>query len=437
MLKTLSPKGMINSEQHVTYKNNKYKHMKTIKVNKMLAVFSLMIFCGTIQAQQSTVTMDEAVAIAIENHPSLEAAKLGIEKEKLLKSTAWDFGNTELFTAGEEIGNNSPDAVYTLLGIGQTGIDIFGIGSKNKLAQGNIELAESNLEVNNLTVKQNVQLSWSKAFITKKIYKSFLDIDSVYSGLDKAIKLRFETEAISELEFKSTTNNGRLISIQKEQAFTAYQMALQELNQWLQLDNLSDVVSIDIESLENQLEISEIELENHPLNIYWNSQLEVANAEQKVKGSKYLPKLSAQYGFQKIGGQTGYNSYQVGLQIPLIFNKTKGESKASKINASIIEQENMVKQLELKSAFKQAVTQFKQLDASWNYYKNEALPFAIEQRNGVSLSYKEGAMDYIAFLQNMKNAIQLEITTWKVLQQYLESKIQLEYFINKNYTNED
>ncbi|PHS51283.1 MAG: hypothetical protein COB01_10850 [Lutibacter sp.] len=30
MLKCLSPKGMINSEQHVTVKKNKYKHMKEL-----------------------------------------------------------------------------------------------------------------------------------------------------------------------------------------------------------------------------------------------------------------------------------------------------------------------------------------------------------------------------------------------------------------------
>ena len=28
MLKSLLPKAMINSEQHVTFKENKYKHMK-------------------------------------------------------------------------------------------------------------------------------------------------------------------------------------------------------------------------------------------------------------------------------------------------------------------------------------------------------------------------------------------------------------------------
>ena len=70
-----------------------------------------------------------------------------------------------------------------------------------------------------------------------------------------------------------------------------------------------------------------------------------------------------------------------------------------------------------------------QLQKKWNYYKNEALPLAIEQRNGVSLSYKEGAMDYIDFLQSMKDAIQLEINTWNVLEEYLISRIQLEYFL--------
>lgn len=215
-------------------------------------------------------------------------------------------------------------------------------------------------------------------------------------------------------------------------------MAIEELNQWLLQDVKYDVASTNIDLFDSELDVSEEELENHPLINYWEQELEVAFAEQKVVGSQYLPKLSAQYGFQKIGGQTGYNSYLIGVQIPLIFNKTRGMSKASKINTRIVEQENKVKQAALQSTYKMALTQFKQLHLSWTYYKNEALPFAIEQRNGVSFSYREGAMDYIAFLQNMKSAIQLEINTWKVLEQYLVSKIQLEYFLsnNKNYTDE-
>ncbi|WP_103072006.1 CusA/CzcA family heavy metal efflux RND transporter [Aquimarina sediminis] len=408
--------------------NYKPKKMKVIQPNATKATIVLLLCFGVTRAQQSSVSMEEAVAIAIENYPSLKVAKLSVEKEKVLKTTAWDLGTTRLFTAGEEIGNNSDDAAYTTIGIGQNNIDVFGIAPKNKLAKENIKLAETNIELSMLDLKRKVQTAWVKAYTVKRIYESYTEIDEVFSGLNKAIDVRYETEAISKLEYSVTANRGKLISLQKEQAYVAYQMALQELNQWLQDDKKYDVAAIDINTFEDDILVYE-GIENHPLLTYWHTQQEIAQAKHKVASSQFLPKLSAQYGFQKVGDQSGFNSYQIGVQIPLIFNKTRGKAKALKINAQIIEQENIAKETQLKSSFGAIATKYKQSQKSWMYYKNEALPLAREQRNGATLSYKEGAMDYIAFLQNMKDAIQLEINTWKMLQDYLSNKIQLAYFL--------
>jgi cobalt-zinc-cadmium resistance protein CzcA len=208
-----------------------------------------------------------------------------------------------------------------------------------------------------------------------------------------------------------------------------YQIALQELNQWLFTDAFYDVAEVTLSALDIPIDISSDALEKHPLYRLWESELLVAKAKQKVSNSKYLPTLSAQYGFQKIGDQTGYNSYQLGIQVPLIFSKVRGQSKASKIDIAIVEQENKVKELRLKNSFKIALAQHNQLKVSWKYYKEEALPLAIEQRNVAALAYKEGSMDYIAFIQTIKNAIELEISTWQVLQKYAESKINLSYFL--------
>ena len=394
----------------------------------VIASFVLLFSFGIIQAQQPTISMEEAVALASENYPSLKAALLSVEKEKALKSTAWDFGDTNFFTSGEEIGNNNR-ATYTTLGIGQSDIDIFGISSKNKLANEQIKLAKTNVELSTLSLKQKVQTAWAKAYTAKKIFESYDKIFSVFSGLNKAIDLRFETEAISKLEYNATKNQGKLIELKKEQALVSYKMALQELNQWLFTDKWYDVAPTSFNTFDNDLLVNEANLKDHALFKLWQNQLDIANAQQKVSRSQFLPKISAQYGFQKIASQSGFNSFQVGVKIPLIFNKAKGQSKASKINRAIIEQENMTKQTQFKSTFYAMLSKYEQLEASWQYYKNEALPLAIEQRNGATLSYKEGAMDYIAFLQNMKAAIQLEINTWNILQDYLESKIQLEYFL--------
>ncbi len=408
--------------------NQESRKMKLKKHNSIIAT-TLLVFCfSSIHAQQKTVTMDEAVEMAIEKYPSLKVARLYVEKEKALRTTVWDFGYTQIFTSGEEIGNDN-DPTYTTLGIGQNNIAVFGIAPKNKLAKENIKLAGTKVELITLRIRRDIQMAWVKAFTAKSIYRSYAKIDSVFSGLNRAIDLRYETETISKLEYNATANQGKLINLQREQAFTDYQMALHGLNQWLLSEELYDVASTPIESFDEALLVSKEDLKNHPLYIYWQTQKDVAKAMLKVTNSRFLPKLSVQYGFQKIGSQSGFNSYLVGLQVPLVFNKTKGEAKASKINTSIVAQENEMKQIEFRAAFNALLVEYEQLQKNWNYYRNDALPLAIEQRNGATLSYKEGAMDYIAFLQTMKDAIELEISTWQMLKKYLNSRIQLDYFL--------
>jgi len=372
--------------------------------------------------------LKDAIVLANENYPALKASQLNIDKEYALKGTAWDFGNTRVFIGGDEIGNTN-SGTYTTLGIGQTNMALFSIASKNRLANENIKKAETSLELNLLELKQKVESAWVKAYATKQIFESYKEIDTVFSGLKEALDLRFETEAISRFEYNATVNEGKLIKLQREQYYVTYQIALQELNQWIFAEDFYDVAEVSLYGLDTPIDLLNQDLKEHPLYSLWESELLVAKAKQKVSNSQYLPTISAQYGIQKIGDQTGYNSYQLGVQIPLIFGKTRGLSRASKIDVDIIKQENKVKEIRLKSSFKITLSQHNQLKVSWKYYKEEALPLAIEQRNVAAIAYKEGSMDYIAFIQTMKNAIELEISTWTILQKYAESKINLTYFL--------
>ena len=414
-----------------------YKWIEKMEDNKLkpkvpkhaIATVLLLFGFGITQAQQ-TVTMDEAVAMAVEKYPTIEAAELGISKAKALKGTAWDLGKTQLFTGADEVGNDN-NPTYTTIGIGQSNIDVFGIPSKRKLNKAFIKVAESNAELTSLSLKKQVKKSWVKAYVSKSLYKSYVSIDSVYSGLNNALDLRYKTELISKLEHSLTTNEGGLIRLKTTQAYTNYQIALQELNKWLVADVLLDVSNLDLNGIDATAITTKTELENHPLLLYWDNQLAKATAQKKVANSQFLPKLSGQYGFQKIGDQSGFSSYQLGIQIPLIFMKTKAKAKAAKINEQLIAQENKANAIQLSNNYNNLINTFFQSKENWNYYKNQALPLAVEQRNGAVLLYKEGAIDYLSFLQNMKSAIELEVKTWQVLEEYLLHKIQLEYFLNE------
>ncbi|GAB3833104.1 hypothetical protein GCM10028895_51730 [Pontibacter rugosus] len=57
------------------------------------------------------------------------------------------------------------------------------------------------------------------------------------------------------------------------------------------------------------------------------------------------------------------------------------------------------------------------------------MPLAVQQRNGAIIAYREGAIDYIGFLQIIRDAVQVEFNAQEALGNYLDSKARLIYFL--------
>ena len=89
--------------------------------------------------------------------------------------------------------------------------------------------------------------------------------------------------------------------------------------------------------------------------------------------------------------------------------KDQGTIQAAKIRMEMAEQNLNQTRLELQNSYQNAVQEYRKWLASWEYYRTEALSLSAEQREGAFIAYREGAIDYIAFLQNVKDAIQIEL----------------------------
>ena len=116
---------------------------KVIIVTVMVAFMFLLPITGNAQEVNDTlpiISMNEAVKLSKENFPLLKQKQLEISKQEQLKSTAYDFGTSQIFTGGEEINNGN--GIYTTIGIGQSNIDVFGISAKKRLQEQRIQLAQ-------------------------------------------------------------------------------------------------------------------------------------------------------------------------------------------------------------------------------------------------------------------------------------------------------
>jgi cobalt-zinc-cadmium resistance protein CzcA len=400
---------------------------KVIIVTVMVAFMFLLPITGNAQEVNDTlpiISMNEAVKLSKENFPLLKQKQLEISKQEQLKSTAYDFGTSQIFTGGEEINNGN--GIYTTIGIGQSNIDVFGISAKKRLQEQRIQLAQKAFQLSELDLELEVKKAWANALQSKRNYNLYKELDSIYTNFEKAVALNFEVEAISRLEYSAAKNQALQIQNKFMQSKSEYNIALQQLNLWLVSDTFYTVPN-DFE-ITNEIDVDTFSIEEHPL--YGLAQLQVSEAEATYKAAKAdnLPKLNLQGGLQNVNGNSGFYTYQAGVSIPFLSGTNKAKVETAKIDKEIAETNIQFKKQEVQSKFLQSKENYQKWKTSWLFYKNEVLPLVKEQKVGALFAYREGEVDYTGFTQLIKEAIQSELQAQEALINYLESTFQLQYF---------
>ncbi|QNJ99097.1 CusA/CzcA family heavy metal efflux RND transporter [Constantimarinum furrinae] len=395
-------------------------------------VICLLFTSNLVKAQQDEqnvslpiISLEESVEISKKNYPLLKSKQMEIQKQTALKGTAYDFGYTQVFTGGEEISDGQ--GIYTIVGLGQQNMDLFGIGAKKRLQKQRIALAETAFTFSERQVEQEVKKAWSQAYQQRQKFELYRELDSIYSQFEKAIELKYEVEAISRLEYSSATNQALQISNLLQQAESDYAIALQRLNLWL----VSDIFYTVPKSI-NESEVAILgiptSVENHPELKLWQKRVDEAEANYKAARADLLPKFNLQGGLQRVNGNTGFYSYQVGISMPLFSGAERSQAKAAQIDSEIAQTNANYTQLQLQSEYQQALRSYQKWKVSWQFYRDKVLPLAKEQRKGALLAYKEGAVDYVAFTQIIRDAINTEMDALDALNNYLKSVFELQYF---------
>lgn len=392
------------------------------------SVFSVIPLNAQTAESSVPISLDEAVARAKEHYPKIKAARLAIEQEEALKKTTWDFGNTSIYTSGEETRGGS-EGVYTYIGIQQQNIDLFGIPAKSKLQRERVALAEAALDLSELDLAYQVKSSYGQLYTAQMRLALYRELDSVFVEFKRAAGIRFEAEETSQLEFLAASNQAGQMATEREKAYRDYRMALQQFNLWMVSDTVFTIIPTG--QTAQSWELQPADSLNHPALSMAEQEQRLAEQNLRATRSDLFPKLNMLYGPQHINGQGGFFQYQAGFTIPLVFNKEQGQIQSAKVAHKIAGQQYLQTQLELENQYLRAQEAFYKWRNAWNFYQTEALDNAEAQRNGAWTAYREGEIDYIGFLQNTRDAMQIELNAWQTFEKYLNSRFQLEYLMGQ------
>ena len=413
--------------------NRRKKRKRTAGVLPMVVLLISSLGLTVSANAQSTdtlpvVSLDKAVEMAVSNYPAIKAARLQVESQQALKKTAWEIGNTEISTGAEELGNNTTDGIYNTFLITQQ-FDIFSINAKNKVANAQINLSQTALDLTVLEIRREVSIAWGNAYSAKNQYRLYEQLDSIFQKSVRAAKLRYETQAISRLEYLSITNQAKQIGILKEKFYRDFLIALRNLNQWFVSDIVYTIGGSPNELYKGPILNPADSVTKHPVLRLYDQSITLADARYRQAKTEFAPVLSGQYGSQKIGNKKGFYQYQVGISFPLIFPSQLGKSQSAKIGREIAVENYHQKKIEVQSAYQNLYDDYQKWLLTWQFYRDDALPTALEQKKGAILAYEQGAIDYISFLQNIRDAVQVEFETQDAFASYLNARFKLEYFI--------
>ena len=382
---------------------------------------AIMASALPLMAQQH-ITLDAAVGKALRDYPSIRASQLQAQSAAALSKSVSALGDMELSGGGEEIGHNN-DAVYTLARLRQN-IDPFGAAGTRRRLKAQASVAEAETAVVKRDLARQVCADFINDYAARLRYENMLRMDSLYADFSKVAKLRYETQAVALLEYQTALNKSQQVSLALAEARKDLNTAHLNLSRWLSADTLFAAEAPD----DSPLATTQLPQGEHP-NVALSRQVvslsQAAVAEAK---SQRLPKLFVEAGMQRIGSRNGFYAWQVGLSIPIAFGSTRAAVRAAQLSTerAMAEAEATTRNLANKKATLQA--EYDKCRESVAYYQSHALPLAREQQRMAAVSYREGSIGYLDFIQSMNDALTTEMNYVDTYTRMLESKYNLIYY---------
>ncbi|MCM4167074.1 Multidrug resistance protein MdtC [Arenibacter antarcticus] len=423
-----SRKDRNNTDGGVSYVNK-----STNIVTVLLMVGGLMV-SGTAFAQDTdqdgttptTLTVDEAIAIAKQNYPSLKESQAFIEREKALKGTSFDLGSTQVFTGKEEYGNNLP-GIKTTIGVQQGEIDLLSGFSKSKFYKERIALGEKFYVANEQQLVRNVMQAYDQINYFKAQLRFADQLDSVYANFQATAQLRYETGETGKLEFIAASSEFQQIQVLRQQVIDDIEIAKRALIQYLGTVESIETVDGPYGALDFMATLDASSVANNPMLQYALQNAEVSKANVGVEKSQFLPKFSLSYGRQDVEDVPGFNTYQAGISIPLWFFPQKSRIKAAKADAMVAENQYLEQKATTESRVSQLLKSLEKTRKVLQYYQEGALLLAEEQIATAQLASEEGEIDYITYITILNSAIRIKQNHLQYINQYNQQTIDMQY----------
>ena len=372
---------------------------------------------------QQTVSLEEAVTIALENHPRLKTATASIERSRASRGESWEVSPTTFnYSWGQINGETRND---NQMEITQSLGSLLTPFYKNALVNRQVTTGEYYRDLVKKEITAEVKRAWAYyqyAFHLCALYKEQIE----WAGrLRKASQLRYEQGDITLLERNMSSTLVADLQTRLSQAEEELQLAARRFSWTCYSD--SPLLPMDTTLVLFPARIAEIAPSDIHLN-YFRSVADEKKAMLRIERSRFFPELSVGYVRQKIAPLSGLDSWMVGISFPVLFFPQHSRVRQAKIDSYIARTEAESNIRQLNNKVEELSVALRKEGEHIRYYTTGALPEADALLKSATVQFKENETDITQFVQSLNAAREIRRGYIEAVYAYNISALELELY---------
>lgn len=372
---------------------------------------------------QQTVSLEEAVTIALENHPRLKTATASIERSRASRGESWEVSPTTFnYSWGQINGETRND---NQMEITQSLGSLLTPFYKNALVNRQVTTGEYYRDLVKKEITAEVKRAWAYyqyAFHLCALYKEQIE----WAGrLRKASQLRYEQGDIMLLERNMSSTLVADLQTRLSQAEEELQLATRRFSWTCYSD--SPLLPMDTTLVLFPARVAEIAPSDIHLN-YFRSVADEKKAMLRIERSRFFPELSVGYVRQKIAPLSGLDSWMVGISFPVLFFPQHSRVRQAKIDSYIARTEAESNIRQLNNKVEELSVALRKEGEHIRYYTTGALPEAEALLKSATVQFKENETDITQFVQSLNAAREIRRGYIEAVYAYNISALELELY---------
>ena len=372
---------------------------------------------------QQTVSLEEAVTIALENHPRLKTAMASIERSRASRGESWEVSPTTFnYSWGQINGETRND---NQMEITQSLGSLLTPFYKNALVNRQVATGEYYRDLVKKEITAEVKRAWAYyqyAFHLCALYKEQIE----WAGrLRKASQLRYEQGDITLLERNMSSTLVADLQTRLSQAEEELQLATRRFSWTCYSD--SPLLPMDTTLVLFPARVAEIAPSDIHLN-YFRSVADEKKAMLRIERSRFFPELSVGYVRQKIAPLSGLDSWMVGISFPVLFFPQHSRVRQAKIDSYIARTEAESNIRQLNNKVEELSVALRKEGEHIRYYTTGALPEADALLKSATVQFKESETDITQFVQSLNAAREIRRGYIEAVYAYNISALELELY---------